>query len=205
MDELLEAFTREGDPAGAPKPAGVKTRAEIHRDGDWHIATFTWVIDTSSGEILLQRRALHKDVWPGRWDASAAGHLEAGEAIERGMQRELEEELGLAPSFTAGRLERLTPFHFEEHVHDNGRVIDREIHAVHLLRVTPNERALLLHPGEEVLGLGWVAANDLLRHATERGPLRVRTPNEKDLLLEEGDLVPYATAYLTMIARHALA
>ena len=46
-------------------------------------------------ELLLQRRALHKESWPGMWDISAAGHVEAGGSALTTAQRELWEELGL--------------------------------------------------------------------------------------------------------------
>ena len=46
-------------------------------------------------EFLLQRRALHKESWPGMWDISAAGHVEAGGSALATAQRELWEELGL--------------------------------------------------------------------------------------------------------------
>ena len=49
----------------------------------------------SEWKFLLQRRALHKDSWPGMWDISAAGHVAAGGRMLETAQRELWEELGL--------------------------------------------------------------------------------------------------------------
>ena len=71
-DELLEVFDKNGHGTGR-----AKTRAEIHRQGLWHLAFFCWIV-TSAGEVVLQRRAATKDVWPGRFDASAAGHVRFG-------------------------------------------------------------------------------------------------------------------------------
>ncbi len=85
--ELLDVY----DDAGAH--AGVKERAAVHRDGDWHVAFHLWVV--SRAGVLLQRRASTKASWPGRLDASAAGHLLAGERVADGL-REAEEELGVA-------------------------------------------------------------------------------------------------------------
>jgi isopentenyldiphosphate isomerase len=94
-DELLDVFDEHG------RHAGTKRRADVHRDGDWHLAFHLWVVRADG--VLLQRRATSKASWPGRLDASAAGHLLAGEAIRDGL-REAEEELGVAYAF-----ERLTP------------------------------------------------------------------------------------------------
>ena len=64
--EQLEVYDAQGNPTGA-----AKSRAAIHRDGDWHLALFCWIV-TTDGRVLLQKRAATKDVWPGRYDASAA-------------------------------------------------------------------------------------------------------------------------------------
>ena len=43
----------------------------------------------------MQKRALVKITFPGRWDTSAAGHVSAGESAEETARREVQEELGL--------------------------------------------------------------------------------------------------------------
>jgi isopentenyldiphosphate isomerase len=91
-DELLDVFDDRGC------HAGTKRRGDVHRDGDWHLAFHLWVVRADG--VLLQRRASTKGSWPGRLDASAAGHLLAGEAIRDGL-REAEEELGVAYAFEA--------------------------------------------------------------------------------------------------------
>lgn len=89
-DELLDVFDDRG------WHTGVKPRDAVHRDGDWHLAFHLWVV--SARGVLLQRRAQSKTSWPGRLDATAAGHLLAGEAVRDGL-REAEEELGVAYAF----------------------------------------------------------------------------------------------------------
>jgi isopentenyldiphosphate isomerase len=89
-DELLDVFDDRG------WHRGVKERAAVHRDGDWHLAFHLWVVNP--GGVLFQRRARDKASWPGYLDASAAGHLIAGEAIRDGL-READEELGAAYAF----------------------------------------------------------------------------------------------------------
>ena len=46
-------------------------------------------------QVLLQKRAMHKDCEPGMWDTSAAGHVDIGESSLCAAKRELWEELGL--------------------------------------------------------------------------------------------------------------
>ena len=47
------------------------------------------------GDIFLQLRSHLKDKKPGKWDSSAAGHLDSGEDYLPCAVRELEEELGI--------------------------------------------------------------------------------------------------------------
>lgn len=84
-DELLDVFDERG------WHTGVKRRGDVHRDGDWHLAFHLWVVRADG--VLLQRRAATKSSWPSFLDATAAGHLLAGEAVQDGL-REAEEELG---------------------------------------------------------------------------------------------------------------
>lgn len=56
----------------------------------------------SLGELYLQKRALNKDIQPGKWDTSVGGHVNYGEEVENALKREVKEELGIihfAPKF----------------------------------------------------------------------------------------------------------
>ncbi len=124
-DELFDVIDMTGAPTGV-----VKRRADVHRDGDWHRAIHVWIYgrDDDGEFLLLQRRGLDKDSWPGSLDAPAAGHLTAGETPEDAF-REIEEELGITPDVSLLR-------------HAGTRVIadeepdrmDREYEEVFLLR-----------------------------------------------------------------------
>ncbi|PLX95779.1 MAG: NUDIX hydrolase [Desulfuromonas sp.] len=50
----------------------------------------------AAGELLLQKRAPHKDVQPDRWDTSVGGHLDPGEGYGEAARREMSEELGVS-------------------------------------------------------------------------------------------------------------
>lgn len=47
-----------------------------------------------SGELYIQKRALDKDLYPGRWDTAVGGHVGYGESIAEALFREAGEELG---------------------------------------------------------------------------------------------------------------
>lgn len=76
---------------------GQATRKEVHEKGLMHRAIHVFVFN-KRGDILLQQRSLLKDVCPGIWDSSVAGHLDAGESYESCAIRELEEEMGIIPA-----------------------------------------------------------------------------------------------------------
>ena len=73
----------------------VVARREMRAQRLRHRTVFI-AVTNSSGDVLVHRRADHKDVWPGRWDLAAGGVLAAGELYDEGAVRELAEELGIA-------------------------------------------------------------------------------------------------------------
>jgi isopentenyldiphosphate isomerase len=73
---------------------GQNTRREVHARGLWHRAVHVLVFNTR-GEIFLQKRSLKKDIAAGKWDSSASGHLDTGEAYDACAVREVREEIGL--------------------------------------------------------------------------------------------------------------
>lgn len=87
--ELIDVLTPTGELTGL-----VKSRKQIHLDGDWHRAVHIWLLN-SKGELLLQRRSASKINNPNMWDISAAGHVSAGDSALVSAYREVEEELGI--------------------------------------------------------------------------------------------------------------
>ena len=95
--EMLAIFDSEG------RPAGIKPRDEVHRDGDWHQLVFVWCAWLNplgkglpgSASLLLQRRARTGDPYASRLDAPAGGHVMASESHLEGARREVGEEVGI--------------------------------------------------------------------------------------------------------------
>jgi isopentenyldiphosphate isomerase len=88
-------------------------RGDAHRLGLRHRAVHILVFN-SQGELFLQKRSSTKDVNPGLWDTSAAGHVDFGESYEESARRELAEELGIESA------EPLTPLFKLEASADTG-------------------------------------------------------------------------------------
>jgi isopentenyldiphosphate isomerase len=72
---------------------GQLPRKEVHRRGLMHRAVHVLIFN-AKGEIFLQKRSMKKDNFPGTWDSSAAGHVDAGEDYNSCAFREVREELG---------------------------------------------------------------------------------------------------------------
>ena len=125
--EPFDIITADGKPTGR-----VKSRAEVHRDGDWHRAIHVWVAgvdDRGVPFLTLQRRSPHKDTWPGRFDATVGGHYRAGETLAETV-REVEEEIGIIPD-----LKDLRPLGVRVCANEaQPGIVDREIQDVFLLR-----------------------------------------------------------------------
>jgi isopentenyl-diphosphate delta-isomerase type 1 len=72
---------------------GIAPRGEVHAKNLLHRATHVMVHD-AAGRLFLQRRSPGKDTFPGCWDSSCSGHLDAGEDYPAAARRELGEEIG---------------------------------------------------------------------------------------------------------------
>ena len=68
-------------------------RREVHARKLLHRAVHVLIHD-ESGHLFLQRRSMSKDTFPGCWDSSCSGHVDAGEDYPTAARRELGEELG---------------------------------------------------------------------------------------------------------------
>lgn len=79
------------------------SREEVHRNGLLHRSAHLLVFD-GSGRVLLQKRSMVKDRFPGRWDSSVSGHVDSGESYDQCIVREAMEEIGIRLASTPERL-----------------------------------------------------------------------------------------------------
>lgn len=70
------------------------TRSEMRRSRLRHRAVFV-VVMNDAGDVLVHRRSLDKDIWPGWLDIAVGGVLASGESYHDGAVRELSEEIGI--------------------------------------------------------------------------------------------------------------
>jgi len=87
-DDWIDVYDQNGRRIGRAR------RSEVHGNPALIHRTVHVVVADSAGRMLLQKRPLHKDTQPGRWDTAVGGHLDPGEDWETAAHREMNEELG---------------------------------------------------------------------------------------------------------------
>ncbi len=90
--ELFDICDENGNPTGE-----TIAREKAHDLGIRHRTAHIWIVrEKQNGfDILMQKRAMNKDSFPGRYDTSSAGHIQAGDEPLESALRELGEELGI--------------------------------------------------------------------------------------------------------------
>ncbi len=88
-DDWLEVFDEAGQPRGKAR------RGDCHGNPALIHRTVHVIVTDSGGRLLLQKRPLHKDTQPGKWDTAVGGHVDPGEDYEQAARREMTEELGV--------------------------------------------------------------------------------------------------------------
>ena len=87
--ELWDILDQSGHKTGKVAARGKTILAQ----GQYHLVVHIWVVN-SKGEMLIQKRAVTKELMPGRWAATGGSAL-SGEGSSAAARRELKEELGL--------------------------------------------------------------------------------------------------------------
>jgi len=99
MAELFDIYDDSGN------HIGTAPRSECHGNPALiHCTVHIVVFHPETGDILLQKRRMDKDIQPGKWDTAVGGHLNAGEDFETAARRELAEELGISGKITLKHL-----------------------------------------------------------------------------------------------------
>lgn len=88
-DELLDLVDANDE------PIGTVLKSIAHQNPKLFHREIAVAIFNDISEVLLQQRSFDKNIHPGLWTISAAGHIAAGENPEHAAIREVSEELGI--------------------------------------------------------------------------------------------------------------
>ena len=156
--EYFDIVDENGVPVG-----GTVSRSEAHEKGILHRTAHVWVIrkDGRGYDVLLQKRSMQKDSFPGLYDTSSAGHIPAGEEPLPSALRELSEELGI--SALPEQLQYAGTFRIKYEKEFHGRMFrDNEVARVYVY-TEPVEIADLTLQKEEVDEVRWFDFQEVCR------------------------------------------
>ena len=137
------------------QPIGTEEKLKAHLEGKLHRA-FSVFIFNSQGEMLLQRRALHKYHSPGLWSNACCSHPRPGEDSEAAAHRRMKEEMGFDC-----HIERAFQFTYKAEF-DNG-LTENELDHVFI-----GEYNGVVQPNpEEVAEYRWIDADSLKKDMQE--------------------------------------
>jgi len=77
------------------KVIGSAPRSVVHNGHSRWLHPVVHIQLIRDGGLWLQKRPLHKQVQPGKWDTAVGGHVAANETVEKSLQREATEEIGV--------------------------------------------------------------------------------------------------------------
>ena len=126
-EEFLEVYSPEGTKTGQKK-----SKSEIHRKGLFHSTVHVWIF-TEEGNILIQKRSKKKELNPGVWDVSVAGHIKFNENIKKAAKRETFEETGININ-----IEDLLKIGVYRSINIHPTAIDKEFFHTYILKIDKN-------------------------------------------------------------------
>ncbi len=164
--EVLDIVDEAGLPTGK-----VIDRDTAHREGILHRTAHVWIVrKTPAGyDILLQKRSMEKESFPGLYDTSSAGHIPAGDEPLESALRELAEELGVqaAPE----QLEKAGTFRIQYEKEFHGHLFrDNEFTTVYVLTAPVEIKDMVLQESE-VSEVRWFDLDEVwneIRRSRER-------------------------------------
>ena len=142
--EYLDICDGNGRPTGQ-----IIGRDDAHREGVRHRTAHVWIVRETEGrtEVLLQKRSMDKESYPGLYDTSSAGHIPAGQEPLPSALRELEEELGIRAGPEQLAFAGIFRIRYQKEFH--GRLFrDNEVTFVYVYRDPVDVGQLVLQEGE---------------------------------------------------------
>lgn len=171
MGEWVDIWTKEGEPTGKSI-----LKSDAHKLGYYHPTVHLWLYNDDQ-QVLLQRRVLEKNTFPGKWDVSVAGHISAGDTPEATAIREGKEELGVR--ITPEQLIFIGVMRSDiQHAED---LIDREFHHIYAMNCNLRIDQFILQK-EEVMDVRWINLGMLQETLTTPNSIPGLVPFEPEYL-----------------------
>lgn len=177
--EILDVVDEDGMPTGDRID-----RETAHREGIRHRTAHVWIMrrkknsdfheEEISGaerkmcakyEILLQKRSLDKDSYPGCLDISSAGHIPAGDEVVDSAIREMKEELGITILPKQLHFCGKRKFSFQDIFHGSP-FFDRQVSSVYIVWMDIEKDAMNLQK-EEIEDVVWMDFNECIKMVKE--------------------------------------
>lgn len=177
--EILDIVDEDGMPTGDRID-----RETAHREGIRHRTAHVWIMrrkknsdfheEEISGaerkicakyEILLQKRSLDKDSYPGCLDISSAGHIPAGDEVVDSAIREMKEELGITILPKQLHFCGKRKFSFQDIFHKSP-FFDRQVSSVYIVWMDIEKDAMNLQK-EEIEDVVWMDFNECIKMVKE--------------------------------------
>ena len=172
MDELIEILNEDGSFSGKSV-----LKSEAHQKGIFHASAHIWICNTNN-EILIQKRAEHKDTFPNLWDISVAGHISFGESPLTSALREVKEEIGLDLQENALK----SAGTFEKKIHHSKDLIDHELHFLYVCKIP-------------------LSLADLTPQASEVSALKLISFDSFTEITQRANFVPHGKTYFELVRR----
>ena len=156
--EYLDIVDEQGQPTGE-----IISRTLAHTKGIRHRTAHIWIVRRKNEhfQVLMQKRAMSKDSFPGKYDTSSAGHIQAGDEPLASGLRELAEELGIHAKPEDLAFTGCIHGSFAEEFH--GKIFrDNEIAFVYVYQQPVDIETLVLQK-EEVESVRWMEYEECLR------------------------------------------
>ena len=148
IEDEVVLLDESGSPVGrAPKSAAHGPDTALHLAFSCHVVN-------ALGEVLVTRRSLSKQAWPGVWSNSFCGHPRPAEPLAAAVRRRAEFELGIQLT----EVELALPL-FRYRATDANGTVENEVCPVYIAVTAdepdPNPREVAEH--------AWVAPHDVGR------------------------------------------
>lgn len=163
--EYIDIVDEQGNPTGERVE-----RSIAHSQGIRHRTAHIWIVRKVNGryQVLMQKRAINKESFPGMFDTSSAGHIQAGDEPLESALRELHEELGIQAE--PQQMEFAGNFHISYEKEFHGKMFrDNEIAFVYIYSQPVDETELILQK-EEVETVEWFDLEEAYEKSKNHDP-----------------------------------